>query len=60
VPGADWRYEHRIVVGNGVTPQFADVWEKERLVLTVLSAYMITEEMRFDQAQILLAQRGLV
>jgi hypothetical protein len=60
VPGADKKYEHRIVVGNGVTPQFADVWEKERLVLTVLSAYMATEEMSYDKAQIMLAERGLV
>jgi hypothetical protein len=58
VPGATYKPEHRIVVGNRVVAKFADAWEKERLVLTVLSAYMVTEDLTFDVAEILLAQRG--
>jgi hypothetical protein len=51
------KHEYRLVVGWQHVMKFRDDWEKERLVLCVLSAYMVTEDLDAEQGRAVLAQR---
>jgi hypothetical protein len=57
VPYGSMRHEYRVVVGRRHVMKFRDEWEKERLMLCVLSAYMATEDLDAEQGRALLAQR---